>query len=172
MRDPFRLPAAGPGRLGLLLAQLEEGRARTLRVLRQVPPERLHWCSPQFPNSVAAHLAHLGVIELDWLHCDLLGREIPAEDLEGCPIADVRGPDGRLDPAAGSTLDGLMAWLERCRNRLLDECRTLGESGLDQLVDGLEGSATPEWILTHLVQHEAEHRGVLRRMIASWGSGA
>jgi uncharacterized damage-inducible protein DinB len=141
-------------------------------VVRAAPPERLHWTSPAFPNSLAAHLAHLGAIELDWLHCDLLGEEIPAEALATCPIADVRGPDGRLDPAAGATLDGLLAWLAACRERLVEECRRLEEEGLDQLVEGLEGAATPEWILTHLIQHEAEHRGVLRRMTASWEAGA
>jgi uncharacterized damage-inducible protein DinB len=171
VRDPFRLPIGGPGRLGLLLAHLDEGRARTLRVLRSAPHDRLHWSSTAFPNSLAGHLAHLGAIELDWLYCDLLGREIPAEALTGCPITDVRGPDGRLDPAADSTLEDLLAWLESCRARLRLECRRLDEDALDQLVEGLEGAATPEWILTHLAQHEAEHRGVMRRMIASWEAG-
>jgi uncharacterized damage-inducible protein DinB len=169
MRDPFRLPAAGgDGRLSLLLAQLEEGRRRTLRFVAAVPPERLHWSSPQFPNSLAAHLAHLAAIELDWLYCDLLGREIPAEALALLPIADVLDPDGRLARAGTATLPELLAALEESRSRLVTECLRLREDGLGELVLGLEGAAAPDWILTHLLQHEAEHRGVMRRMAASW----
>jgi uncharacterized damage-inducible protein DinB len=168
VRAPFRLPAAGPGRLGLLLAQLEEGRARTLRAVAQVPTGRLHWSSPDFPNSVAAHLAHLAAIELDWLYCDLLGVEIPAEALADLPIPDVREAGGRLAQATEATLPQLLACLEAARARLLAECSRLEESRLDELAEGLEGAATPAWILTHLAQHEAEHRGVLRRMLGRW----
>jgi len=168
MRDPLLLPTHDGTPTGLLLSQLEEGRARTLRVAGACPAQRLHQSSPAFPNSVAAHLAHLGAIELDWLYCDLLGQEIPQEALAGCPIADVRDASGRLDAAEGASWEELLAWLEACRQRLLDHCRTLQSSQLGTLVQGQEGSATPEWILAHLVQHEAEHRGVLRRMLSDW----
>jgi uncharacterized damage-inducible protein DinB len=168
MRAPFRLPDGAPGRLGLLLAQLEEGRARTLRHVAKVPPERLHWSSAEFPNSLAAHLA---VIELDWLYCDLLGVDIPADVVAWFPIADVRQADGRLCQAEDVGLPRLLDFLARARARLLEVVSRLEEAGLSELVEGQEGAATPEWILTHLAQHEAEHRGVLRRMVASWSAG-
>lgn len=168
MRAPLRLPESGGTRLGLLLAQLEDGRARTLRIVGQAPAERLHWSSADFPNSLAAHLAHLAAIELDWLYCDLLGVEIPAEALAGFPIEDLRGPDGRLAQAEEASLPELLATLARARQLVLQECAVLEEEGLGELVEGLEGAATPEWILSHLIQHEAEHRGVLRRMLESW----
>jgi uncharacterized damage-inducible protein DinB len=168
MREPFRLPFPAPSPLDLLLAQLVDGRARTLRVVEALPESSLHWSSAEFPNSVAAHLAHLGAIELDWLYCDLLGREIPAQALEGCPITDVRDGEGRLDQAGNSTREDLLRWMEACRRHLLEACRELDSHGLDRVAQGLEGGATPAWILSHLIQHEAEHRGVLRRMAGLW----
>jgi uncharacterized damage-inducible protein DinB len=168
MRAPLSLPEHPTTSLGLLLAQLEDGRMRTLREVAKAPAERLHWSSTEFPNSLAAHLAHLAAIELDWLYCDLLGVEIPAEALESFPIEDVRGEDGQLAQAESATLPELLAALARARYLLLTECGRLEESELGDFVQGLEGAATPEWILSHLLQHEAEHRGVLRRMIASW----
>jgi len=172
VRAPFRLPEQPATRLGLLLAQLEDGRARTLRIVATAPAELLHHSSPDFPNSLAAHLAHLAAIELDWLYCDLLGVEIPAEALENFPIDDVRQADGRLAQAETATLPELLAALARARYLLLTECARLAEPDLAELVQGLEGAATPEWILSHLLQHEAEHRGVMRRMIAAWAPRA
>lgn len=173
MSAPRTLPAScAGGRLGLLLAQLEESRARTLRLLERVPDEWLDREEAAFPNNISTQLLHLAAIEADWLYVDLLARPIPAEVQALFPFEDVRTTEGRLSAAPGLARERLVGLLAACRQRLVEESERLTEEDLDRVVEGLEGAATPAWILTHLAQHEAEHRGMIKRALSSWSSPA
>ena len=169
-QDPRMLPASAGGRLGLLLAQLEEGRARTLRLLEQVPDEWLDREEAAFPNSISTQLLHLAAIEADWLYVDLLARPIPAEVQALFPFEDVRTAEGRLSAAPDLDRARLLELLVTCRSLLVTEAERQVEEELDRVITGLEGASSAAWILTHLAQHEAEHRGMMKRALSAWGA--
>jgi hypothetical protein len=56
------------------------------------------------------------------------------------------------DACACGTVVGHTSGVARCADRMsLEDFRTLRPSGDNQV--------TPEWVIEHLAQHEAEHRG-------------
>lgn len=166
VRRSLPLVTAG-GEWRRLQAQLAENRERTLKAIADCTPEELVRESAEFPNSISTQLAHLAAIEMDWLFVDLLNREIPADVLAWFPFVDVRDDAGRLSRPQGPDLADLIDLLHRCRERWIRETRQLDEALLVTQIRGAEGSSNGEWILTHLLLHEAEHRGMMRRMLSA-----
>lgn len=166
--DARRLPvahAASPA-AARLLAMLAEARERTLRAVDGLSTAELDHCTAELPVSIGSHLVHLAAIEVDWLWTDLRAEAIPAGELAGFPFDDVRDGEGRLSAVRGWSLAQHVALLARCRAALVEHAAGLSEGAMTVPVAGLEGSSTPEWILHHLLQHEAEHRGQIRRLKA------
>jgi uncharacterized damage-inducible protein DinB len=64
-----------------------------------------------------------------------------------------------LTAVRGESLETHLKRLEDCRDLLLKTYREMpvGEFRRVRLIDDYE--VTPEWVLYHLMQHEAEHRG-------------
>lgn len=161
-------PEAASAGAGRWLALLAEGRARTLRVLEGLGAEELDAACAELPVSIGSHLAHLAAIEVDWLWTDLKAAPVPADAVAGFPFEDVRDGDGRLSAVRGVPLAGLLERMARSRAALAAHVAGLSDAALAEPVVGLEGTSTPEWILHHLLQHEAEHRGMIRRTRAWW----
>jgi hypothetical protein len=156
-----------PVEIGVSLWSLVETRRRTLLYVDGIGQEVLDFDPTELRHSVATLLYHIAVFEVDWLYSDILGwdwdedRQIP-----GCPpeIAEYLPyplllEDGSYTPVSGEPLEVHLERLDVIRNDFLavvggftvDEFRQARKTG-DQLV-------TAEWVVEHLVQHEAEHRG-------------
>ena len=109
-------------------------------------------------NSIGTLLYHLAAIEIDWLYSDVLQSQWPPE-LEALFPFDVRDEQGHLIAVRGLSLDGHLHRLDAVRSILLDTFRgmTLHEFRRARRVN--DRDVTPEWVIHHLMQHEAEHRG-------------
>jgi uncharacterized damage-inducible protein DinB len=129
--------------------------------------DALDWDPPGQRYSAATLLYHIAVIEVDWLYIDILGGkddalrripECPPEVAEQLPYPTLM-EDRSYTPVRGEPLAVHVERLSVIRQAFVDvltamsieDFRTLRPSG-DDLV-------TPEWVLEHLAQHEAEHRG-------------
>ena len=149
--------------VGRWLAYLAQSRDRTLGVLEDLSAEGLaadavDATSDEHPNSVGTLLYHLAAIEMDWLYCEILERDIPGEVLEHFPF-EVRDAADRLTPVRGWSLKQYAGLLERTR---LIFVHTLRDFGADEFVRARvlpDYDVTPEWVCLHLLQHEAGHRG-------------
>ena len=156
-----------PPEIGYALWTLQETRRRTLRYVDGISAEALDWQPVEQRHSVATLLYHIAVFEMDWLYTDILGR---AEDdermLPGMPSElhphfpyPILLEDHSYTPVGGEPLAEHLDRLAASRQALLDvltamsveEFRTLRPSGDEQV--------TPEFVIEHLSQHEAEHRG-------------
>lgn len=109
-------------------------------------------------NAIGTLLYHIALIETDWLYADLLCQPYPDHVIAEFP-KDHRLPDGRLTPMTGIPLEQHLARLERTRAVFLRELEgmTLEEWRRLRAPDGADYEATPEWIVYHLVEHEAGH---------------
>ena len=110
-------------------------------------------------NSIGALLYRIAAIEADWLYVDALeGRPFPPE-IEALFPDDVRNDQGQLSSAHGASLAAHLQRLDAVRAVLLAEFRELSLADFYRLRDLPDYTVTPEWVLHHLMQHEAEHRG-------------
>jgi len=161
-------PAPGyPPLVGRFVAMTKDARSRLLRDLADLTPDELDATLPWAPNSVGTLLYHIAAIELDWVYADLLLEEFPEAAFEWFPV-DVRDDGGTLSPVVDTPTHHFerLAWV---RERLLEALGTLEDNDLDLSRHEGEESVGVSWILHHLMQHEAEHRGQIGELRAALG---
>ena len=116
---------------------------------------------------MATLLYHIAVFEMDWLYTDIIGlpedeeRMLPGMPGELHPYFPypIVEPGHVYTPVSGEPLSTHLDRLSVSRRAFIDivsamtleDFRTPRPSGDDEV--------TPEWVVEHLSQHEAEHRG-------------
>lgn len=151
------LPGYDP-EIGLALAMLEDARQRTKERLDGLAHADLDWTPAPGCNSIATILYHLAVIEADWLYTEILETAYPPEAAALFP-RDVRDADDLLTVARGESFPQLMARLDAVRALFLDALRGMSAAEFRRVRSLPAYDVTPAYVLHHLMQHEAEHRG-------------
>ncbi len=159
--------------IGLLLGMLEESRDRTKERLAGLTDDEIAWTPGPGLNSIGTILYHLALIEADWLYAEALEQAFPPEAMALFPD-DARDDAGRLTVTRGASLQEDIERLDAVRAMLLAAFRgmTLAEFRRVRVLP--EYDVTPEYVLHHLMQHEAEHRGEIGmlRALAARQEGA
>lgn len=156
------VPPTGMGReVGLLFAQLEEARARTRTAVHGISTADLDAELPGSPYTIGMLLFHVAGVEYWWMHRVLCGEEIePGVEKEFAPA--------RLDSADALKLRGhdvgyYLGVLDEVRAKTESVCWRLPDEALERECyspeDGKRYSG--RYVLAHLCDHEAEHRGAL-----------
>jgi uncharacterized damage-inducible protein DinB len=73
--------------------------------------------------------------------------------------ADPVDEQEQLTHLQGASLQDHLQRLEKVRATLMEEFRGMSIEDFRRLRYLPEENVTPEWVLHHLIQHEAEHRG-------------
>ena len=152
-------PAAGYAQsLATALWRLQDARARTLNALKQVSEGEVDWQADGLQNSIGTLLYHIAAIELDWLHEEVLQQPwTPAiESLFPYPVRD---EDGHLHPVRQVSLREHLERLAQTRQHFLSSVQAMTEADYRRARELPRYAVSPEWVLHHLAQHEAEHRG-------------
>lgn len=165
-------PGYAPG-IGRYVAQLAETRDELLRQVADLTPAQLAWTPNDQIESIGTLLLHVAAVEWSWIFQDIFGR--PDEDYDGWEEAFP------LRIRAAQVTDKPLPYftdrLQRVRSQVLEALRGLGDEDLPRLV----GEGPPaedeeprarlfsiDWILFHLVHHEAHHAGqveLIRRLL-------
>lgn len=163
------LPASHP-ELGRWLWAFEDTRARTKETLARLDQKQLDWSAPGIDNSIGSLLYHIALIEADYLYADTLGVDYPDWLEELLPWSD-RDSTGHLTVVTGVSLEEHLARLDRIRTEFLKEVAALT---VDQVnaprLHPDNYLVSPAWVLHHLMQHEAEHRGQITAIVALQGT--
>ncbi|MDP4097976.1 DinB family protein [Paenibacillus sp. P96] len=158
--------AALPGyepEIGRWLWCLGDVRRTILEKLNGLEPDLLDQ-KVEGKHSIGSLLYHIALIEADWLYVEVLETDFEPEIRSLFPQDD-RSEDGALVHVAGQTLEQHLHRLQAVRDRLLFHFK-----GMD-LTDWrtprqLEAyDVTPEWVIYHLVEHEAHHRGQIFELL-------
>ena len=148
-------PAIGPW-----LWALQDSRQRTLEELEHVSPAMVDWLPPDNASSIGTILYHLADIEADWLYAEVLEQPFPSTVAALFPYA-TRDEQGHLTQVQGISLEEHLKRLEIVRELLLAVFQRMDLSEFRRVHSLPDYDVTPEWVLHHLMQHEAEHRSQL-----------
>lgn len=147
-----------PPEIGRWLWAMEDARQRTKRALAGITAATIDYATPCIDNTIGTLLYHIAAIEADWLFADVLQQEF-SPDIEALLPFDVRDTQGRLTLVEGVSLDEHLQRLDHIRMRLLGEFSRLSFEDYQRPRHFDQYDVTPAWVLHHLCQHEAEHRG-------------
>ena len=156
------LPGYAP-EIGAAMWRLEDTRHRTLALLEDMPEAYVN--RDVRGNRIGTILYHLALIETDWLYAEVL-EEPFAEALKALLPADARDEEGILTLVRDETLAQHLARLGAVRETLLDRFRGMTAAEFHRPRELPQYAVSPAWVLHHLSQHEAEHRGEMGSIIA------
>ncbi len=150
--------------IGRWLWLLEDTRRETREALAGVAPAALDWTAAQGDNSSGTLLYHIGLIELDWLYTEVLDNRPWPEEVKLLFAASARDAQGHLSLLHGPALEEYLHRLDLVRQQLLAAFRDMTLEEFRRPRAFPQYRVTPEWVLHHLIQHEAEHRGHIQLM--------
>jgi uncharacterized damage-inducible protein DinB len=171
-RKLVEVPPGYAPEIGRWLWALQDGRQLTKEALAGLNPQAVDWVPPAGGNSIGTLLYHLALIEADWLCVEVLEQEAyPAEVTTLLPYA-ARDERGCLTELPGGDLDAHLRRLDAIRDLVLAAFRGMSVEEFRRVRHLAAYDVTPEWVVHHLLQHEAEHRGEIALLRALAGRAA
>ena len=157
--------------IGRWLGALEEVRRKTIETVADCEQACLDWCGPDgSENPIGALLYHVGLVEMSWLYLDLLRTELPP-DVKALFPWPSRDEAKRLTRVPGRSAAQRLETLATSRKILLEVLGGIDAAEWRRLrtpIDGLDYETNPEWVVFHLIEHEAGHTAQMASLKARW----
>ena len=164
---PLTVPVTGvlDADVARALWTLAEARQRTVRAVADLPDAYLDWLPSAGGHAIGTLLYHIAATEMEWVCLDLLGARDFGPNVGPLLAPGTRDTQGRLVAICGETLATHLARLSATRAHTEAALGTMTTAELRRPRPmALEPrGVTPEWVVHHLAQHEAEHRGQIIR---------
>jgi uncharacterized damage-inducible protein DinB len=113
-------------------------------------------------------LYHLAAIEADWLFTDILEQREDPPQIEKLFPLDVRDGEGKLTTIPEVSLENHIQRLTDMREYFMNAMRVISDKDFKRARIFPDYRVTPEWVIHHLMQHEAEHRGQIMMIRESY----
>ncbi|MHA2071404.1 MAG: DinB family protein [Candidatus Thorarchaeota archaeon] len=151
-------------RVAFLFSMMDKTRSRLLRVVEDLPDDVLDY-SPDLKRieTIGTLLLHIAAVEWSWIFEDIDGEEMDYEKWKHAFAL-------REENLPQLTKQGLQFYIDRLievRSEVFVRLRNLDDSNLHTLVEVGNAEVSIEWILFHLLEHEAMHIGqisILKRL--------
>jgi uncharacterized damage-inducible protein DinB len=154
-----------PTEIGRWLWALEDVRRITRRAVDGLGVATLDWRGPDgSENSIGSLLYHIANVEIGWLFFDVLGTGLPDELKSEFPYE--AWMDGAITHVGGLALEEHVGRLERTRAVFLERLREMDLADFRRLnaPEGEDYECTLEWVVYHLIEHEAGHAYQMRSL--------
>ena len=157
--------------IGYYLSGMEEVRSQLVAAVKPIPDELIG--KPAFlgSHSIGALVLHIGEAEWFWMQMVVSGHELTKED-EQAPYWDILDDVEGVARNAYST-EFCLREVEKIRNQTRDLLFSYNDKDLERIITFERRGKTTEhnlrWILHHLIDHEAQHKGqilMLKRLMA------
>ena len=161
-------PSGFPPRIGTFLGMLEDVRRATRRMVEGMTSAQVEWHPQSNVESIGTLLLHIAAVEFSWIQEDIMHKPMGEEWMIAFPIRF------NMPQITGQPLGYFLGKLDSVRAETKTALRTLTDKDLERMVSPQdEGTAATssysiEWILYHLIEHEAHHKGqiaVMKRML-------
>ena len=155
--------------IGYYLAGMEEVRAQLVAAVKDIPNDVIG--KPAFlgAHSIGGLVLHIGEAEWFWMQMVVTGHQLTEED-EKAPFWDILD---NVDAVArnGYTTEFCLQEAEKIRNQTRDVLFSYSDKDLERMYERPDKPIvhTLRWILHHLIDHEARHKGqilMLKRLMA------
>ncbi len=140
------------------LTMFADCRLLTMDSIKDLRFDLLYWRRNDFDSNISDLLYHIAYVEADWLFTDVLETHIPVELTQDLTYKD-RDKQGRLVHIGEEELESSLMRLRRVRATLNETYARMDMAEFRRLRHSEKYDVSPEWVLHHLLQHEAEHRG-------------
>lgn len=162
-------PGLSPG-IGYYVSGMEEVREQVSKAIKGLSAEDVGRVPFLGANPLGAIVLHIGEAEWWWMQCILSGHQLTELDRQA-PFWDVlNDPNGFQNK--GYTAEFCLEEIQKIRNQTRDLLFARNDKDLEKLVSFERRGETKEyslrWILHHLIDHEAQHKGqilMLRRLM-------
>jgi uncharacterized damage-inducible protein DinB len=140
------------------LTMLADCRHLTIEAIKSMRLDLLYWRRNDFDSNISDLLYHIALVEADWLYTEVREEAIPRE-LSPQLGYDDRDKQGRLVHIGEEELESSLLRLDTVRRKLNETFAPMDMDEFRRLRRLPKYDVSPEWVLHHLLQHEAEHRG-------------
>jgi len=151
-----------PPEIGTALWCLEDTRRRTLDLLKDMPEGYIDY--DVHDNKIGTILYHIALTKMDWLFVEILNEPISDEVMQLFP-EEARDQEGHLTPIKTLTLEQHLNRLGKIRKILMDKLLGMTIDDFYCKRNFPQYDVSPQWVLHHLSQHEAEQRGEIGSVI-------
>jgi uncharacterized damage-inducible protein DinB len=172
MRRRVLTPHAGLSTgIGFYLSGMEEVRGQLNVAVKDIPNDLIGRPAFLGAHSIGGLVLHIGEAEWFWMQMVVSGHQLTEEDKKA-PYWDVLDD---VDGVArnGYTTEFCLREIEKIRNQTRDVLFSYNDKDLERIISFERRGETTEynlrWILHHLVDHEAQHKGqilMLKRLMA------
>ena len=162
-------PGVTPG-IGFYLSGMEEVREQVRKAVENLSGQNL--TRPAFlgAHATGALTLHIGEAEWWWIQCVVSGHELTDADRQA-PYWDVL-EDPESFESKGYTAEFCLQEIDKIRILTKESLASFKDNDLERIFSFERGDKTHEhslrWILHHLIDHEAQHKGqimLLKRLI-------
>ncbi len=158
--------------IGFYLAGMEEVREQLREAVEAMPDQAISRQGLPEAHSIGALVLHIGEAEWYWMQMVVSGHKLTDED-RAAPFWDVLvDPKGFAEKGCSSQF--CLAEITKIREQTRQTLASFSDSDLERMFSRKKGGEIHEhslrWILHHLIDHEAQHKGqilMLKRMMAS-----
>lgn len=157
--------------IGYYLGGMEEVRSQLVAAVKTIPDDLIG--KPAFlgAHSIGALVLHIGEAEWFWMQMVVSGHQLTEED-KAAPFWDILDDLERV-AQNGFTTEFCLQEAEKIRNQTRDVLFSYNDKDLERIITFERRGETTEhnlrWILHHLIDHEAQHKGqilMLKRLMA------
>ena len=158
--------------IGFYFAGMEEVRDQVREAVAGLSGERFNRPTFLGAHSIGALVLHIGEAEWWWMQCNVSGHKLTDEDRKA-PFWDVlEQPDAFAN--RGYTAEFCLQEIEKIRNQTRQLLASFNDNDLERIISyqrrGTIHEQNLRWILHHLIDHEAQHKGqilMLKRLMGS-----
>lgn len=150
-------------RVALLYSMMEKVRGRLFSRIESLSDVDIDY-SPHGRSieTIGTLLFHIAAVEWSWIFEDIGRKEMDYEKWkQAFPLRE------DIDQLTGQRVEFYFDRLNEVRQEVLEWLRGIDDEELDRLIDLGHAEVSIEWVLFHLIEHEAMHIGqisVLSRM--------
>jgi len=145
--------------IAIWLWALQDTRQRSLDSFEGLDDPTVNWVPVGGTNSIGSLLYHVAAVEMSWLYEDILGADDFPQEIDALMKYDVREDGENLTSVINESLSSHLDRLSKCRQYFLSALKGMSVDEFRRLRMMKDYEVTPEWVIHHLMQHEAEHRG-------------
>jgi len=156
--------------IGFYLSSMEEVRAQVISAVSHLNKEQIGRPAFLGAHPIGALVLHIGEAEWWWMQCVVSGHQLTEQDRKA-PFWDVLdNPTGFVNNDYSA--EYCLQEVQKIRNQTRDLLFAANDAQLEKIHSYERKGTTHEqslrWILHHLIDHEAQHKGQILMLKRLW----